>query len=1575
MYKSHAILVILLIILAVVPTPNANFDISRRALSRESNVKINAYRAREYDIISKNTRSTAYWPDSSLKYRMKVTISETDGIARYHIPVEFYMSFNPPAYYENINHHSVRIYTYDGSQELVCQVYNVSWYDYSNNLISGAYITIILESLSSGASVDIYVYWSDEEIGYTNYANDVSFQSIGNGYRFTTSAYVVTTNNNYGGKIYSIQVGGATVTQGPYDEYTKPAHFTPVVFIGGAYGTGYTINGVELLRYNAHYYFAWATCNNPNYDSAEITIGGPIFIEYRVKNLQLIAGSNVVGLVNITYRFYRDFIVTKEAVKFTAQLSNIELWMGGWEVDQEDLNRVFKQVYADISGVAYSYPVNLTDYAQIPGRIYYYEDTLDKTSTNSVWSRFSVYNPDNRFGLGTSFLGLSIQNIGNVDYDSYWINEASITDYYYGAYIGYFTCGDHKTGGDSDGWVYFYYDVERTYNFLLDYEDVGGEDEIDYIEFKLYEGGGAQVGYYYWDGDGSSENPGYIDVYWTNLDGTQANYGAWDIYWRCEATGWWDDDVDVWVDVYSLMTSISGGYAYDNYLLWTNRIRGNVDANSYSMIKQCLIPWGDDYESYFESKSAQVSGNIGVSISGVLEVYYYKLVINVVDYESKVISDAYVRIEDINGLLIDEGYTGSNGSVSFMLDRSWVSVYVNVSIDGPDNKYINRTLVGIPLDYVEVSKTIDIKFRVVRVYLKFLDAEKSTTIQNALLKLIGTESHNVTSDVRGEASFYLKVGVWQVGPLYYTYTTTSDNFTLIDQMTGTYVKDVNGDDVYNISYASINISGAVSWIVWDHQAKEVKPTSEFSIYYGSIAQSIQWGEYVYWKIRWRDELGRQIDIAESNTTSDWIAWGVYYSNNDSLVIDQYGQYMYYRYTYENVSNIRSVEDGKVLYRISIDTSTLIAGIGYYIKVEGNISSVQIPPPLYLFLDVDKIPTISSLEFSSEVYWGEAIYINLYVWDSNGTPLSDVNTRLIIYDEIYNVMLDTPLIEGDNVYMYEVRCSFLPGHYIIDISYDKPNYVGGHIQRDIHIKVRPMQISIAKISPLPKKQSSTLIEAYWGEFNMTIGLNLTDSLNSSVIGDANAICELYRMETMGAVLISRFEMPFNDTAGLYEFSIDVYGLGVGSYYFVVTFSRDCYVEKTIKTAVIILERGIDIDISRDIIEGYYNETLIQRFYVVDNLSSEFLKLSSNEVSIYTKDKYSNRTVNTTLVIYQNGTCQIIYPQDIIPGEYKTKISVYKENYQSKSIEFDVKVHPRPLDVSTYEEAFSIVWGDFRNIYFKVRDDVDKRYIYVDYTDVVVVDSFGRIVYRTILLPTIHGGVLSYVLGIDSSIFRSDESYDIHVGFYKRYYDNTTITIKMNVDPILVKAEYSKDITCRKNPFTNEGKVDVSIVLKDVSPGHGESPYQTDLVYYKIYNSGGDTVGEGKFDYEGDGIYSSTVDCKGLDIGTYRMEIYVDLHNATLVEVAEGKIVVILKVDYWGGTVEILGRLYPTAIVVPIMVAIFLSIGVAAYYAWLYIHLPWEVKYINRILKMLDKGVREFGVVDRDEEIEGVLRVLL
>ena len=179
----------------------------------------------------KFTKSTDPWVDPTYKYRRRISITETSGSGIIDLPVEFYVRFDPPAYFESQTSHSIRVVDYSGS-EIPIQIYNITWYDYSSNLIGSATVAMYVD-LSAGSTATYYIYWTDEATSSVNYQYAVNFVQTSTGYIFSTDMYEVETKNSFGGKIYRVSLNGIDVIHSSQDEYMdKSAHFSPVYVKG-----------------------------------------------------------------------------------------------------------------------------------------------------------------------------------------------------------------------------------------------------------------------------------------------------------------------------------------------------------------------------------------------------------------------------------------------------------------------------------------------------------------------------------------------------------------------------------------------------------------------------------------------------------------------------------------------------------------------------------------------------------------------------------------------------------------------------------------------------------------------------------------------------------------------------------------------------------------------------------------------------------------------------------------------------------------------------------------------------------------------------------------------------------------------------------------------------------------------------------------------------------------------------------------------------------------------------------------------------------------------------------------------
>jgi len=329
---------------------------------------------------------------------------------------------------------------------------------------------------------------------------------------------------------------------------------------------------------------------------------------------------------------------------------------------------------------------------------------------------------------------------------------------------------------------------------------------------------------------------------------------------------------------------------------------------------------------------------------------------------------------------------------------------------------------------------------------------------------------------------------------------------------------------------------------------------------------------------------------------------------------------------------------------------------------------------------------------------------------------------------------------------------------------------------------------------------------------------------------------------------------------------------------------------------------------------------------------------------------------------------------MPSKYVTKIQISKPNYQEISKELYLEVKERPTYIASNRRSVSVVWGDEVLVYFWYIDMINGSPIYAENMSVKIIGKSNLVIPIAVSLQlSLYQGSIAYVLRFNSSLLRSGETYDVYVWFDRRYYEEKSLVIKLTVNPIALKIYYSEEVTVYKNPIDSSGKLYYSFELRDVSEGHNEKPFQADEVRYELI---GDykVLASGTANYS-DGKYSFSIDVTKLEVGSYRLRIYIVAGNATITNAKGGIVNVLVKVDYFGGSVELFGRKMPVLVVVPSLVGVFLALGGGIYYLWIYVHIPWEVKYLNRLIKLVKEGYKEFEPVDRTEDINKIALELM
>lgn len=1514
-------------------------------------------------------KARAVWADPTFEYRRAITITETAGVTLppESFPIEIYVTFDPPAYFESQTSHSIRLYK--ELMEVPIQIYNISWYDYSQKLIRSATIAFYCDPQASQSTI-YYLYWSDEPTSSVSYNPYVSYLIRSTGYVFTTDMYEVETRDDLGGKIYRISFGGLDIIHGNDEYMDKSAHFSPI--FDPVYSIA-KVNNASDLALNGHY-MGYIT-DTSSHDSPIITIAGPIFVEYQVKNIALQQEGTVIGYADVTYRFYRYFFIVQEKIRFAGSVSG-ELWMSGWHVDQDDSQGtgVFDIVYMDTGSInGYTYPYILQDVEAVDDADVSYDSNSGQTTT---WTKFYVFNSTWRFGLGYLYLNSDFYQVSISSVDSYWINEGSSDDWTYKTY------GYGSTDNPAEFDWYFYVIAGR--KVVLDYYFyIGNPSGIWPFEdasmqltiydpngnpVTLYDLYGNQIGttwYWEWPGGEPYQEEDYF-VFNAQITG----------YYRLHII--YDDAEDgsadnmYWEATYYYLTS-SNQFIFDDYLLWGYRIKISAIQGGYVDLNYSIIPWENNSESWYMDISSELQTPPLVDISDVVEQYHSYVTIKVIDKDHNPIPGVYVNL---NGTYDYSGYTNNTGEITFKVERDFY--VVNVNFTSGNFTYENITYLSIDTSNYSADKFVNYTFimDVVKLVLKFVAADNVTTIQGAKLVLSNPSYGNATleSNLEGYATIYIRPETWWIGHLEAAYPGFKyDNFTLKDSLTGdTIAENVDGEKGIEIDMLRYH-----NLIIVDLLMKKVKPTSKFEIYYGSPAQSVQWSSTLSWLIKWVDQFDSALDLSvDGNETTDYFMWELRYASTDEIVISNDGTPVKYYYTPSNVSLCIDYSNGVPLYKISLNTSILQADKTYYIVIDGYINIRQKPPQLYLFFDVNSIPTVNTLDVSTEVYWNETLDVKFYIWDSDGNPLSGAYVELTLYDEYMNIVNKTRMPESQTgVYTLMLKCSFPPGHYYLYISYSKPNYSPGYVPtKDIFVLNRPTTLRTVGIEPTPIESSEDLVKVYWGDYTLCLSFEYLDLLKLTSILDSSISAKVYKIIPQGNVLMYSPTLIYNAASQTYDAELNISSMDVGVYALSVEFSKINYESQKTSITVIVEKRPTNIVLGSDYITSYYGEPTSATFYLEDLLSRRPVTLSNNDVSVRVRDLTRGTTVDALVTILSNGTCVIYYPSNLMPSKYVTKIQISKPNYQEISKELYLEVKERPTYIASNRRSVSVVWGDEVLVYFWYIDMINGSPIYAENISVKIIGKSNLVIPIAVSLQlSLYQGSIAYVLRFNSSLLKAGETYDVYVWFDRRYYEEKSLVIKLTVNPIALKIYYSEEVAVYKNPIDSSGKLSYSFELHDVSEGHNEKPFRADEVRYELLG-GYKVLASGTANYS-DGRYSFNIDVTKLEVGSYRLRIYIVAGNATITNAKGGIVNVLVKVDYFGGSVELFGRKMPVLVVVPSLVGVFLALGGGIYYLWIYVHIPWEVKYLSRLIKLVKGGYKEFEPVDRTEDINKIALELM
>jgi len=247
-------------------------------------------------------------------------------------------------------------------------------------------------------------------------------------------------------------------------------------------------------------------------------------------------------------------------------------------------------------------------------------------------------------------------------------------------------------------------------------------------------------------------------------------------------------------------------------------------------------------------------------------------------------------------------------------------------------------------------------------------------------------------------------------------------------------------------------------------------------------------------------------------------------------------------------------------------------------------------------------------------------------------------------------------------------------------------------------------------------------------------------------------------------------------------------------------------------------------------------------------------------------------------------------------------------------------------------------------------------------------------------TLKETITGYLLSIDTSKLEvvqvTNKSYMITLSFYKPYHIISTRVITLTVNMVSINLRLVETLPdyVKKVQFISEEKITyVRIILE-----HNATPIE-DAQIVVIVSSIEAGVNKTYTAKKAPPVYEVAINWKDYPPG-YNWTITVRVLSITVYgkevpadKLSYSEIVEYIKMDYLSGSTRIPGTnkylanmyLYPL-VVVGLIALIFVSYKVIS---WLV--LPWEVKEIIKILKMIEKGIFEYEVPEKKEYITEIV----
>jgi len=812
----------------------------------------------------------------------------------------------------------------------------------------------------------------------------------------------------------------------------------------------------------------------------------------------------------------------------------------------------------------------------------------------------------------------------------------------------------------------------------------------------------------------------------------------------------------------------------DDYIFWARNLSdAQISSEATYKINYAVIPWLPAGTTTSERLSGFIAVNNSVQnplqyTSADIERYKILVSVKVSDAENQAIENSNVSFY-VGSSLVCSALTNACGYTMFDVVRQAYNITVTIksanatyeqtqSVDLSTINYTQHTYLvtfSFSLYHVKIQAWANISGNLIRVqegYFEFY-----------------TTSFCIAgyTDIEGWIDVYISGGNWTFR-FNATKTATPDpydNITIYNDSSFTNVVAGPGIEL------TLAINQGVTWYLRDLDL-EAQAITVYVTYLNVITTPSPIVVY------WNEEFDVSVKLQLENGTglSGTIYWYIFCGSQ--LIMSGSG----------------ATTNG--WYNFTVNTSSLNVGTYIlYINATPPPSTATEkylkPSPVEKTITIKERITDLSVTFSpaTSIYWNESLALTVYYIDHfSGNYISEATIKVAFICGSVSV---TYLIDEISPGQYELKISnFIhpAGTYIVIIHASKQNYESIEETYSVTINLR-----------LTVLEYYTYIELPW-QNNYTIWAKYIDKRYSIAITNATVT---FTMKDSSGNIIRQGQLYWNNTC--YVYTIDLANLREGIYRIELTAEKDNYELASGVITFYLRVRRTSLTPDKSKVAVTYGCNITVRFYYFDidlEPSSPVINADYHRFTISIPG--GKEIISGILIDLNNGTYLLNINSSEINqlGVFNITVRLSKEHYEPRSMSILVEINPIPTEESAETTIATTEWG--------VPIDVIINYTRRDGSEIrnanatFVVKYGDDIKYKGKLIE-IGDGV--YRLYINSSNIVNETNYifgtyTIYVYLEKRFHENQTIVITWTIEKITsycnpkeipIELEYGENVT--------------------------------------------------------------------------------------------------------------------------------------------------------------------------------------